>query len=204
MSYGYGLNVTPLQMAQAFATLGNGGQLVSPTFIRGQSAAERNVRQVVDREVANQVVQMMQTVVTNGGAKQAGILGYHVAGKTGTARKAGPGGYVRGRYNSLFAGLVPASNPRFATVIVINDPQGSSYYGGLVAAPVFHHVMEGALRLMDVPPDNIDAWLAAQADGKLGHSASVLPAAPDPALVPDAGAELDAVLPQALPEGAIP
>ncbi len=204
MSYGYGLNVTPLQMAQAFATLGNGGQLVSPTFIRGQSAAERTVRQVVDREVANQVVQMMQTVVTNGGAKQAGILGYHVAGKTGTARKAGPGGYVRGRYNSLFAGLVPASNPRFATVIVINDPQGSSYYGGLVAAPVFHHVMEGALRLMDVPPDNIDAWLAAQADGKLGHSASVLPAAPDPALVPDAGAELDAVLPQALPEGAIP
>ena len=204
MSYGYGLNVTPLQMAQAFATLGNGGQLVSPTFIRGQSADERTVRQVVDREVANQVVQMMQTVVTNGGAKQAGILGYHVAGKTGTARKAGPGGYVRGRYNSLFAGLVPASNPRFATVIVINDPQGSSYYGGLVAAPVFHHVMEGALRLMDVPPDNIDAWLAAQADGKLGHSASVLPAAPDPALVPDAGAELDAVLPQALPEGAIP
>ena len=204
MSYGYGLSVTPLQIAQAYATLGNGGQLVSPTFIRGQSAQERTVRQVVDERVADEVVRMMQTVVTNGGAKQAGILGYHVAGKTGTARKAGPGGYVRGRYNALFAGLVPASNPRFATVIVINDPQAGMYYGGLVAAPVFHHVMEGALRLMDVPPDNIDAWLAAQASGKLGHSASVLPAQPDASLVPDAGAELDAAMPQALPGGGAP
>lgn len=204
MSYGYGMAVTPLQIAQAFATLGNGGQLVSPTFIRGQSAEERTVRQVVDPAIARQVVEMMETVVTQGGAKQAGILGYHVAGKTGTARKAGPGGYVRGHYNSLFAGLVPATNPRFATVIVINDPQGAVYYGGLVAAPVFHHVMEGALRLMDVPPDNIEAWLAAQASGKLGHAASVLPAAPDPALIPDAAAELDAAVPAPVAGGAVP
>lgn len=202
LSYGYGLSVTPLQIAQAFATLGNGGRLISPTFIKGQPAEERTVRQVLDEQVADQVVDMMRTVVTDGGAKQAGILGYHVAGKTGTARMTGPGGYVRGHYNALFAGLVPASNPRFATVIVINDPQGGKYYGGLVAAPVFHHVMEGALRLMDVPPDNIDAWLAAQASGKLGHSASVLPAAPDPTLVPDAGAELEAAVPMPVSGGA--
>ena len=201
MSYGYGLSVTPLQIAQAFATLGNGGRLISPTFIKGQPAEERTVRQVVSPEVASQVVDMMRTVVTHGGAKQAGILGYHVAGKTGTARKAGPGGYERGHYNALFAGLVPASNPRFATVIVINDPQAGKYYGGLVAAPVFHHVMEGALRLMDVPPDNIEAWLAAQASGRLGHSSNVLPAEPDPALVPDAGAELDAAVPQPVAGG---
>ena len=196
MSYGYGMAVTPLQIAQAYAALGNGGKLISPTFIKGQPVEERTTRQVVDPAIAAQVVPMMETVVTQGGAKQAGVLGYRVAGKTGTARKAGPGGYERGHYNALFAGLVPASNPRFAAVIVINDPQGAVYYGGLVAAPVFHHVMEGALRLMDVPPDNIEAWLAAQASGKLGHSTNVLPAAPDPTTVPDAGSELDAAMPQ--------
>jgi cell division protein FtsI (penicillin-binding protein 3) len=190
MSYGYGLNVTPLQIAQAFATLGNGGKLNPPTFVKGQ---RNESRQVVDEAVARKVVQMMETVVTNGGAKQAGILGYHVAGKTGTARKTGPNGYERGHYNALFAGLVPASNPRFATAIVINDPQGGKYYGGLVAAPVFHHVMEGALRLMDVPPDDIQSWLTAQASGKIGHSAAVLPVQPDPAL--NAAMEFDAALP---------
>ena len=204
MSYGYGLNVTPLQIAQAYAALGNGGKLISPTFIKGQPIEERTTRQVVSPEVAAKVVPMMETVVTQGGAKQAGVLGYRVAGKTGTARKAGGGGYESGRYNSLFAGLVPASNPRFAVAIVVNDPRAGGYYGGLVAAPIFHHVMDGALRLMDVPPDNIDAWLAAQASGKLGHSASVLPAAPDPTLVPDAAAELNAAMPTPVSSGGQP
>lgn len=143
MSYGYGLSVTPLQIAQAYSALGNGGKLIQPTFVKGQ---HNDSRQVVTPDVARQVIDMMETVVTQGGAKGAAILGYHVAGKTGTARKAGPGGYERGHYNSLFAGLVPATRPRFATVIVINDPQGKVYYGGLVSAPVFHRVMEGALR----------------------------------------------------------
>jgi len=138
-------------------------------------------------------------VVTQGGAKQAAVLGYHVAGKTGTARKAGPGGYERGHYNALFAGVVPATNPRFATVIVINDPQAGKYYGGLVSAPVFHNVMEGALRLMDVPPDDIDSWLAAQQSGKMGHAASSLPTPPpaEAVVAPDAAAEFDAALPSA-------
>ncbi|WP_267120426.1 peptidoglycan D,D-transpeptidase FtsI family protein, partial [Xanthomonas sacchari] len=160
MSYGYGLSVTPLQIARAYCALGNGGRLVTPTFVKGQ---HEDSKQVLDPAISKEVVAMMETVVTQGGAKGAAILGYHVAGKTGTARKAGPGGYERGHYNALFAGLVPASNPRFATVIVINDPQGAKYYGGLVSAPVFHNVMEGALRLMDVPPDDIQSWLAAQA-----------------------------------------
>ncbi|WP_267117829.1 peptidoglycan D,D-transpeptidase FtsI family protein, partial [Xanthomonas sacchari] len=158
MSYGYGLSVTPLQIARAYCALGNGGRLVTPTFVKGQ---HEDSKQVLDPAISKEVVAMMETVVTQGGAKGAAILGYHVAGKTGTARKAGPGGYERGHYNALFAGLVPASNPRFATVIVINDPQGAKYYGGLVSAPVFHNVMEGALRLMDVPPDDIQSWLAA-------------------------------------------
>ncbi|UYK84214.1 penicillin-binding transpeptidase domain-containing protein [Xanthomonas sacchari] len=194
MSYGYGLSVTPLQIARAYCALGNGGRLVTPTFVKGQ---HEDSKQVLDPVISKEVVAMMETVVTQGGAKGAAILGYHVAGKTGTARKAGPGGYERGHYNALFAGLVPASNPRFATVIVINDPQGAKYYGGLVSAPVFHNVMEGALRLMDVPPDDIQSWLAAQAAGKSGHAPPPAPVEPDPATVPDAAAEVDAALPSA-------
>ncbi|MFI8717203.1 peptidoglycan D,D-transpeptidase FtsI family protein [Stenotrophomonas sp. NPDC077464] len=196
MSYGYGLNVTPLQIATAYSALGNGGKLIAPTFVKGQ---RNEGKQIIDENVAREVVAMMETVVTQGGAKQAAVLGYHVAGKTGTARKAGPGGYERGHYNALFAGVVPASNPRFATVIVINDPQAGKYYGGLVSAPVFHNVMEGALRLMDVPPDDIDSWLAAQQSGKMGHAAASLPSPPpaEAVVAPDAAAEFDAALPTA-------
>ena len=194
MSYGYGLNVTPLQIAQAYAALGNGGKLIQPTFVKGQRSESR---QVVSAQVAHTVIGMMETVVTQGGAKDAAILGYHVAGKTGTARKTGPGGYVPNHYNSLFAGLVPAKRPRFATVIVINDPQAGKYYGGLVSAPVYHRVMEGALRLMDVPPDDIQSWLAAQAAGKTGQPVAKPMAAPDPALLPDAADEVDAGIPTA-------
>ncbi|WP_282245861.1 penicillin-binding transpeptidase domain-containing protein [Stenotrophomonas sp. PS02300] len=196
MSYGYGLNVTPLQIATAYSALGNGGKLIAPTFVKGQ---RNEGKQIIDEKIAKEVVAMMETVVTQGGAKQAAVLGYHVAGKTGTARKAGPGGYERGHYNALFAGVVPASNPRFATVIVINDPQAGKYYGGLVSAPVFHNVMEGALRLMDVPPDDIDSWLAAQQSGKMGHAASSLPTPPpaETVVAPDAAAEFDAALPSA-------
>ncbi len=162
VSYGYGLSATPLQIATAYAALGNGGRLMSPSFIKGQQA---QFKQVLDARIARDVVHMMQTVTEPGGtAIQAAILGYHVAGKTGTARKASAGGYSR-RYIGYFAGLVPVENPRFSMVVAVNDPDPSrkGYYGGLVAAPVFRHVMEGALRLMDVPPDDIDTWLAAQA-----------------------------------------
>ena len=186
MSYGYGLSATPLQIAQAYAALGNGGKLIAPTFVKG----ERNpARQVVDPAVALQVMAMMQTVTEPGGtAEQGAILGYHVAGKTGTARKFNDsGGYSR-RYVSFFAGVVPVQDPRFSMVVVVNDPDpGKGYYGGLVSAPVFKHVMEGALRLMDVAPDDIDTWLAAQAEAELkrsqanggrpGKSGPVLPSA---------------------------
>ncbi len=195
MSYGYGLNVTPLQIAQAYAALGNGGQVIQPTFVKGQ---RNEAQQVVDPEVAREVVRMMETVVTNGGAKQAAILGYHVAGKTGTARKNGPRGYERGHYNLLFAGVVPATAPRFAAVIVVNDPRGAKQYGGLVSAPVFHHVMEGTLRLMDVPPDDIQSWLAAQAAGKVGGNPAT-----HPAVLPVADAA-DAANPEAEFAAAIP
>ncbi|MFT3897001.1 MAG: penicillin-binding protein 2 [Thermomonas sp.] len=160
MSYGYGFSATPLQVARAYAAIANGGRAIQPTFVKG----ERNPpQQVLDPKIADEVMKMMQTVTEPGGtATQAAILGYHVAGKTGTSRISGRGGYTR-KYTSFFAGVVPVDKPRFAMAVVIYDPTIGSYYGGLVAGPVFHNVMEGALRLMDVPPDDIDAWLAAQA-----------------------------------------
>lgn len=161
MAYGYGLNATPLQIAHAYASLGNGGRAIAPTFVKGEAG---KATQVLDVRIANEVLRMMQTVTEPGGtATQAAILGYHVAGKTGTARKASNGGYSR-RYVAFFAGLVPVDNPRFSMAVVIDDPDPShGYTGGVVSAPVFKNVMEGALRLMDVPPDDIETWLAAQA-----------------------------------------
>jgi cell division protein FtsI (penicillin-binding protein 3) len=174
MSYGYGLNATPLQIAHAYATLGNEGRAIAPTFVKGQ---RNEVREVLDPAIAREVVRMMQTVTEPGGtATQGAILGYHVAGKTGTARKASGGGYSR-RYVSYFAGLVPVDRPRFAMVVAVNDPTIGSYFGGIVAAPVFHNVMEGALRLMDVPPDDIETWLAAQERGIVNRESGIAAAA---------------------------
>ncbi len=177
MSYGYGLSATPLQIAHVYATLGNGGRAIVPSFIKGETG---EATQVLDKRVAQEVLRMMQTVTEPGGtATQAAILGYHVAGKTGTARILINGVYSR-RYNAFFAGLVPVDNPRFAMAVVLKDPDPSTgYTGGLVSAPVFKNVMEGALRLMDVPPDDIDTWLAAQAaaDAKRTRQAGVAPTA---------------------------
>ncbi|QOY62281.1 penicillin-binding protein 2 [Lysobacter sp. H21R4] len=167
MSYGYGLSATPLQIAVAYAAIANGGRVIAPTFVKGQ---RNESTQAMSPEVARQVLTAMQTVTETGGtATLAAILGYHVAGKTGTSRKfSGTGGYSR-QYIALFAGVVPVENPRFAMVVVIDDPdasKGHGYGGGAVAAPVFKSVMEGTLRLMDVQPDDIETWLAAQADAR--------------------------------------
>jgi len=155
ISYGYGLSVTPLQLAQAYATFANGGRLMTPTFIKGGGGPGK---QVIDPTIAHNVLHMLESVTTpEGTAQKAAIVGYRVAGKTGTSRKYTVGGYDK-RYIALFAGVVPVEHPKFAMVVVINDPTGRDYYGGLVSAPVFHNVMDGALRLMDVPPDHIEQW----------------------------------------------
>jgi cell division protein FtsI (penicillin-binding protein 3) len=183
MAYGYGLAATPLQIAHAYATLANQGRAIQPTFVKG----ERNEpEQILESQIAGEVMKMMQTVTEPGGtATQAAILGYHVAGKTGTARIASNGGYSR-KYVAFFAGVVPVDNPRFAMAVVINEPSQGSYYGGLVSGPVFHNVMEGALRLMDVPPDDIETWLAAQAKAEAKLAAN----RPAPPAKPRAGAML--------------
>ena len=160
ISYGMGLSVTPLQLAQSYAALANKGLLKPPTFLKG---GQGEGRQAMDPKIAHDVLAMLENVTLPGGtAQQAAILGYHVAGKTGTARTASGGGYTK-KYVSVFAGVVPLDRPKFATVVVINNPRGRDYYGGLVSAPVFHNVMDGALRLMDVPPDHVEQWYAARA-----------------------------------------
>jgi cell division protein FtsI (penicillin-binding protein 3) len=165
ISYGYGLSTTLLQLARAYAAIGNECRLIEPTFVRG---ANNPSQQVVDPALAAELLSMLETVTGPGGtATRANVLGYRVGGKTGTSRKASGGGYAAKRYTSVFVGLVPASRPKFVMAVVINDPQSRDaagdlvYGGGAVAAPVFHRVMDGALRLMDVPPDNVQQWYAA-------------------------------------------
>jgi cell division protein FtsI (penicillin-binding protein 3) len=152
--------VTPLQLAHAYATIGAGGikRPISFEKISGPVAGER----VMSPKVANELVQLMQQVVEKGGtATRASLIGYRVSGKTGTAFKSIAGGYSTDRIMAVFAGLVPATHPKLATVVVIDEPSrelqegGTLAQGGTVAAPVFASVMSGTLRLMDIPPDDL-------------------------------------------------
>ena len=152
-AYGYGLSVTALQLARAYAAIGDGG-VIRPVSLLALEAPGKG-RRIVDEDVAGAVLAMMEHVVLPGGTgTKAAIPGYRVAGKTGTAWKyrAG-GGYSEDRYLALFAGLVPASSPRLAAVVVIDEPSRKDYYGGDVAAPVFAEVMSEALRLLAIAPD---------------------------------------------------
>ena len=156
IAYGYGVSVTPLQLAQAYAAIGNDGvmQPVSLFAIDGSAKGE----QVVSGDTAHAVRRMLEEVVRPGGTgTKASVDGYRVAGKTGTAWKFAKGGYSEDKYISIFAGLAPASDPRLATVVVIDEPSGELYYGSDVAAPVFADVMAESLRLLAVPPDAMPA-----------------------------------------------
>ncbi len=154
MSFGYGISTTALQLAQAYMPFATDGMMLPVTFLKVSEpvAASR----VFSAGVARQVRAMLETVVQIGGTGyRASIEGYRVAGKTGTVHKTVAGGYSEDRYLSLFAGMAPASNPRLIAVVIIDEPKGDQYYGGLVAAPVFSKVMAGALRLLDIPPDDL-------------------------------------------------
>jgi cell division protein FtsI (penicillin-binding protein 3) len=154
MSYGYGLSVTPLQLAQAYAVLGAGG-IRRPVSLRRIEVPPEGER-VMDEAVARELVQMMESVVTDAGtARRAAVMGYRVSGKTGTAWKAADGGYNSTKYIAVFGGVVPASNPRLAALVVVDEPSAGRFYGGEVAAPVFAEVMSGALRLLAIAPDDL-------------------------------------------------
>ncbi len=156
LAYGYGLAVSPLQLAQAYLTLASGGMKIPVSVVKNDEPP-RGTR-VFDQEMARTVVGMMESVTSDEGtAPRARVPGYRVAGKTGTSRKVGPGGYDDERHVALFAGIAPVSDPRFVMVVVINEPGGAAKGGGAVAAPVFGQVAARALPLLGVTPDGVSS-----------------------------------------------
>ncbi|MFM1570628.1 MAG: peptidoglycan D,D-transpeptidase FtsI family protein [Porticoccaceae bacterium] len=154
-AFGYGLSVSSLQLARAYAVLANDGVRREVSLVALESEPE-SVR-VIDSEISQQVRHMLRAASgLKGTGKRAMIDGYSVGGKTGTLHKVKPGGgYDQSRYMSAFAGLSPIENPRLVTVVVIDEPRDGDYFGGLVAAPVFSDVTGNALRLLQVTPDQM-------------------------------------------------
>lgn len=152
LAYGYGLNMSAVQLARSYTALADDGILHSVSLLKRDEDVD--AQRVFSEKTARKVRAMMESVITKEGtAYEARVDGYRVAGKTGTAKKAGAHGYSPNSYFALFAGLAPASDPRLITVVMIDEPSAGQYYGGLVAAPVFSKVMGGALRLLGVTPD---------------------------------------------------
>ena len=152
LSFGYGLSVTALQLARAYAILGNHGRDLTIQIIPAESALV--MAQAISPQVADQVVKMMEAVIEpEGTGSRAAVAGYRIAGKTGTAHLFRNGSYDKTRYVATFAGLAPASAPRLAMVVTIKDPKGEAFYAGDVAAPVFSRFMHRALPLLKIPAD---------------------------------------------------
>jgi cell division protein FtsI (penicillin-binding protein 3) len=153
MAFGYGISMTTLQLAQAYMAFATDGVWQPLTLEKGADAPEG--RRVMGVETAKQVRAMLEEVVRGGTGRQAGVSGYRVAGKTGTAHKTAGRGYEEDHYRALFAGILPGSQPRLVAAVMIDDPTNGKYYGGEVAAPVFAAIMRDAVRLLDIPPDDI-------------------------------------------------
>jgi cell division protein FtsI (penicillin-binding protein 3) len=153
MSHGYGISVTPLQLAHAYATVGTFGMSRPISFLRVDNPPVG--LRVMDEHTAKELIAMLESVVITEGAtgKKAAIPGYRVSGKTGTAEKAAAGGYLTDHFMAVFGGVAPATQPRLAAVVVIDDPTAGLHRGGDVSAPVFSAVVGGALRLLAVAPD---------------------------------------------------
>ena len=155
LSFGYGLSTSALQLARGYAAIANDGVLEPVSLVVDEQVLDS--KQVMSASVANTVRDMLTGVVSKTGtAPRAKVYGYSVAGKTGTVKKAIAGGYSEDKYLGVFAGMAPAKDPKLVMVVVIDEPKAGDYYGGLVAAPVFSRVMAGALRLMNVAPDNLE------------------------------------------------
>jgi cell division protein FtsI (penicillin-binding protein 3) len=153
LSFGYGLAATPLQIARAYAALGNGGVVPDVSFVRTDGVPSAS--HAMPAPVAAEILEMLEQVVEPGGTGgRARVAGYRIGGKTGTTRKSEAGGYSEDRYHSVFAGLAPMSDPKFSVVVVIDEPGGEAYYGGAVAAPVFSDIVEGSLRVLGIAPDD--------------------------------------------------
>ena len=150
MSYGYGITVTPIQLAQAYSVIANNG-LYTPLSLRKGLFNES--KRVINEDTAKTLLSMLEKVVEDGTSKKAAVNGYRVGGKSGTAWKtSGAGGYSTDRYRSIFAGIAPIDDPRLVAVVFIEEPTGEFYYGGDVAAPVFSEIISQSLQLLSIPP----------------------------------------------------
>ena len=152
ISFGYGISVTPLQLARAYLALANDGMALPLTLQHSETIPEG--ARIMSSKTARRLQSMLELAVSDAGTgKAAQVADYRVAGKTGTVRKLTPNGYSDDKYVAWFAGFAPINSPRLVMVITVDEPARGAYYGGEVAAPVFGHVMAGALRLLDIPPD---------------------------------------------------
>jgi cell division protein FtsI (penicillin-binding protein 3) len=152
MAFGHGVSVSLLQLAHAYSAVANDGVQLPLTLEKRQEAAIG--QRVMSEVTARQLRTMLEMVTQEGGtAPQARVIGYRVGGKTGTAHKLVDGRYAPDKYISSFVGMAPASKPRLVAAVMIDEPSGKQYYGGLVAGPVFSRIMAGALRFMALPPD---------------------------------------------------
>jgi len=156
LAFGYGVSVTSLQLARAYAAIASGGYLKPVSFLNQETPPKGE--RVMSAETATAVRKMMRQVVSaKGTGSQAKVANYSVAGKTGTVHKFTAGGYAEDRYLSIFTGMAPAEDPKLVMVVMIDEPRNGEYFGGEVSAPVFSKVMAGAMRLLDVPPDSVEA-----------------------------------------------
>lgn len=171
LSFGYGISVTAAQLARTYTTLANGGISRPLNLVKSEQANawQQQPQPVVSKANAKALLEMMETVTQNkGSGVKARVAGYRVAGKTGTSRKAVAGGYGD-EYVNIFVGIAPVSNPRLVTVVLINEPGGDLYHAGDTAAPVFAEIMDGALHLLNVSPDDeavtATQWTRERTDG---------------------------------------
>jgi cell division protein FtsI/penicillin-binding protein 2 len=152
---GQGIAVTPVQMAAAYGALANDGVWVQPHLVRrvgDDKAPPPQRRRIVPRGVAQHILRMLEGVVREGSGHRAAVDGYQIAGKTGTAEKPDERGYGTGNYVASFVGIVPASDPRLAILVLVDEPEGQ-YYGGMVAAPAFRELARFTLQYLEIPPD---------------------------------------------------
>jgi len=158
-AFGQGFSLTPLKLVQLHAMLANGGRLVSPHITRGLRSGDALATgsreggiQLLDPKVTRQVMDWMETVVEKGTGKAMKIPGYRIGGKTGTAQKAQNGVYIPGARITSFVAVLPAEDPRYVVLVVMDEPQGGNAYGSTVSLPVAREIVEALIVLEKVPP----------------------------------------------------